>query len=315
MTFLPFVCLGIGIILGVFIKDKRFKNYSEKLSTIVLSLLMITIGMNIGIDTSVRENFAEIGLNCVVISLMAIGFSVLFILLCEKTVLPLKALSKELEEKNLSLQQEGAEEQSGDTTLIFLMPVSIIFGLLLGRILQEKISSLMIDRGFTLFLILLYVCVGISQGGEKGIFKFLKLLGAKILLIPLCILVGSITGGIIAGKILNLPVVVSVISASGMGYYSITGAFMTNSYGLGVGAYGFIVNILREMLTILLMPFLIKISLGSPIAGGGAGNMDTMLMPVTKFVGAPLGVVTLFTGTVLTIIVPFLLPLLASILK
>lgn len=314
MTFLPFICLAIGIILGVLIKDKRLKNYSEKLSTIVLALLMITIGLNIGIDTSVRENFAKIGLNCVVISLMAIGSSVLFIVLCEKTVLPLKSLSKELEEKNLFLYQEGAEEQSRDTTLIFLMPVSIILGLILGRLFQEKISSLMIDKCFTLFLILLYVCVGISQGTEKGLFKFLKLLGVKIVLIPLCILVGSITGGIIAGKILNLPAVVSVISASGMGYYSITGAFMTNSYGLEVGAYGFIVNILREMLTILLMPFLIKISLGSPIAGGGAGNMDTMLMPVTKFVGAPLGVVTLFTGTILTVIVPFLLPLLASIL-
>lgn len=315
MTVLPFICLAIGIILGIFIKDNRLKIYSEKLSTAVLSLLMLTIGLGIGIDNAVRKNFAEIGLNCIVISLSAIAFSVIFIVLCEKTVLPLKALSKELEEKNLSLNQEGEEEQpSGDTFLVFLMPVSVISGLLLGKFFQEKISSLMIDRGFTIFLITLYICVGISQGSEKGILNFLKLLGIKIIWIPICILAGSITGGIIAGKILNLPAVVSVISASGMGYYSITGAFMTNSYGLAVGAYGFIVNILREMLTIILMPFLIKISLGSPIAGGGAGNMDTMLMPVTKFVGAPLGIVTLFTGTILTIIVPFLLPLLASIL-
>ncbi len=97
-----------------------------------------------------------------------------------------------------------------------------------------------------------------------------------------------------------------------MSYYSITGAFMTEAYGLEVGAYGFLVNVMREFLTVL-MPVLVKISKGSPIAGGAAGNMDTMLAPVTKFVGVRLGLVTLVTGTVLTFVVPFLLPLMAAV--
>ena len=62
------------------------------------------------------------------------------------------------------------------------------------------------------------------------------------------------------------------------------------------------------------MPLLVKISKGSPIAGGAAGNMDTMLVPITKVVGADLGLVTLITGTILTFIVPFLLPFLSNIL-
>ena len=37
--------------------------------------------------------------------------------------------------------------------------------------------------------------------------------------------------------------------------------------------------------------------------------MDTMLVPVTKFVGIELGLVTLITGTLLTFLVPFILPL------
>lgn len=44
-------------------------------------------------------------------------------------------------------------------------------------------------------------------------------------------------------------------------------------------------------------------------------EMDTMLAPVTKFVGVHLGLVTLFTGTILTIIVPFLLPLISYIVN
>ena len=210
-------------------------------------------------------------------------------------------------------QEETNEVSDSDSKLVWIMPGSLIFGLLLGFLFQNNISSYFIDISFSIFLTILYICVGISQGSDKDIFNYLKLLGIKIVLLSIAILIGSITGGFIAGKVLNIPLNISVISASGMCYYSITGAFMTNTYGLEVGTYGFIVNILREVFTILLMPILIKISLGSPIAGGGAGNMDTMLMPVTKFVGARLGMVTLLTGTILTFIVPILLPLLASL--
>lgn len=316
MTILPFVCLSIGILLGFFIKNKHFIIYSEKLSTIALSLLMLSIGLGIGIDNTIMENFLKIGFNCIVISLSAIIFSIFFTIICEKTVLPLKNLDEELSIKNITFSNNSTEKQEktnkNDSNLVWIMPGSLTFGLLLGFLFKNNISSYIIDISFSIFLIILYICVGISQGSDKNIFNYLKLLGFKIIWLSLAILVGSIIGGFIAGKLLNIPLNISIISASGMCYYSITGAFMTNTYGLEVGTYGFIVNILREVFTILLMPILIKISLGSPIAGGGAGNMDTMLMPVTKFVGARLGMVTLLTGTILTFIVPFLLPLLAS---
>ena len=99
-----------------------------------------------------------------------------------------------------------------------------------------------------------------------------------------------------------------------MSYYSITGAYMTQVYGIEAGTYGFIVNVMREFFTVLLLPLLIKISKGSPIAGGAAGNMDTMLVPVTKFVGKELGLVALITGAILTFSVPFILPFFYGIL-
>ena len=89
---------------------------------------------------------------------------------------------------------------------------------------------------------------------------------------------------------------------------------MTQTYGLTFGTYGFIVNVLREFFTVLIMPLLIKISRGSPIAGGAAGDMDTMLAPITKFVGSGLSLVTLLTGMILTFIVPILLPVLTEVL-
>lgn len=52
----------------------------------------------------------------------------------------------------------------------------------------------------------------------------------------------------------------------------------------------------------------------SAIAGGAAGNIDTILVPVTKFVGTELGLVALITGVILTFAVPFILPFLYGIL-
>ena len=160
---------------------------------------------------------------------------------------------------------------------------------------------------------MLYIGVGIFLGSNLKVLKYVKEIGIKILLIPLVIVIGSILGGAIAGKILGIPVNISVISAGGMGYYSLTGAFMTSKFGIEAGTYGFIVNIMREFFTVLFLPILIKISKGSAIASGGAGNMDTMLMPVTKFVGAELGLVTLITGIILTFFVPIILPILERI--
>lgn len=79
------------------------------------------------------------------------------------------------------------------------------------------------------------------------------------------IFIGSIVGGFLAGTIMGVPLRISVMSAGGMSYYSITGAYMTQAYGIEGGTYGFIVNVMREFFTVLLLPLLIKISKGSLI--------------------------------------------------
>lgn len=324
MTVLPFVCLAIGIIMGLFIKSKGFLLLADKISTLALVCLMMTIGIGIGLNESIMINLARIGFNCVVISISAILFSVLATVICERTVLPLEKMNDELKKKNLSISgvegehrpdepEQGQDEKK--SPLVWMMPLSIVMGLILGIFLRNMLPPTAISKFFTIFLIILYVCVGISQGSNRSVFSYIRLLGVRVLWLPFAILAGSLSGGLISGIILGLPLHTSMISASGMSFYSLTGAYMTQTYGIETGTYGFIVNVMREFFTVLAMPFLVKISKGSPIAGGAAGNMDTMLAPVTKFVGVQLGLVTLITGTVLTFLVPFLLPLLSSVLR
>ncbi len=180
--------------------------------------------------------------------------------------------------------------------------------------LNASLCRGILDTALTISLIFLYTGVGVSLGENKEVFQYIKRLGARVLFMPAAIFAGCICGGLISGLLLGLPLSYSVISASGMGYYSLTGAFMTETFGIEAGTYGFIVNVSRDVFTVALLPILSKISKGSPIASGAAGCMDTMLVPVTKAVGPELGMVALISGTILTFVVPVWLPVIWAFL-
>ncbi|QZY54434.1 lysine exporter LysO family protein [Crassaminicella profunda] len=318
MTILPFICLGIGFIVGFQKMTDKFLKTTDFIVNITLIVLMLTIGMNIGVNNSIMSKLNMIGINCFVIALLAIIFSVIFTLLVEKTILPLDKIRENLNAENMNLDNEvnvSEEEKKELSPLVLIMPLSIALGVILGYFVMPKEKAYLLGYILTATLIFLYIGVGISLGNNRSVFKYIKVLGVRIIFISLAIFLGSIAGGFIAGSILNLPPEISVMSSSGMSYYSLTGAYMTKVYGIEIGTYGFVVNVMREFFTVLLLPLLIKISKGSPIAGGAAGNMDTMLMPITKFVGPELGLVTLITGTILTFAVPFVLPILYGVFQ
>lgn len=315
MTVIPFVCLLIGGLIGFKKSTDAFLKRVDALTSVVLILLMLTIGTNIGANDSVMFQLDKIGINCAVIAFCAIFFSVLGVWIVEKTVLPLDKIREQLTSEKISLDVEKeADEKKKTSPLVFIMPVSIITGILLGFFFFPKEYIGALDHILIGTLILLYIGVGIGIGSNKDVLKYIKLVGFRVVYLSVAIFAGSLTGGFVAGAVMDIPFTASVISASGMSYYSITGAYMTQAYGIETGTYGFIVNVMREFFTVLILPFLIKIGKGAPIASGAAGDMDTMLMPVTKFVGPELGLVALITGTILTFAVPFILPLLHGIL-
>lgn len=310
---MPFLCLATGFFIGMRNLTERMLKKIDGIINVALVVLMLTIGINIGINDSVMSNLDSIGLHCLAISLSAIAFSVLFTVIIEKTVLPLDKLMEKLSSENININSEidiSKEEKSENSRLIWIMPVSIVIGVMLGYFLVSYIQTFLLDYMLIGSLIILYVSVGISLGSNRKVFKYIRILGFRVIYISAAVLAGSLMGGFVAGTLLGIPLHTSVMSASGMSYYSLTGAYMTQVYGIQAGTYGFVVNVMREFFTVLLLPLLIKISMGSPIASGAAGNMDTMLVPVTKFVGVELGLVTLITGVILTFVVPFILPVL-----
>ncbi|MDY5773929.1 MAG: lysine exporter LysO family protein, partial [Bacteroidaceae bacterium] len=101
---------------------------------------------------------------------------------------------------------------------------------------------------------------------------------------------------------------------AGMGYYSLSSIFITTYKGAELGTVALVSNIIRELITLLLAPILVKyFSKLAPIAAGGATTMDTTLPIITRYSGQSLVIVSIFHGFVTDFSVPFLVTFLCSI--
>ena len=306
--YIPFICIAIGTLIN-------WKGLPEKLLDIIniimnsaLMLLMAVVGLNVGTSREVLDNIGRIGLNCIIMCLSSVFFAILIIAVMEKTILPLEEIRlKLLKEKGLDLK--AAPETKGVDPLMICMPLAIILGLLLGIFVFPDISGKTLDTLLNISLVFLYTGAGVSLATNKIAFLYIKKLGLRILLIPLGIFVGGLISGFLMAKVLGVDMCWSVTASSTMGYYSLPGAYMTEAYGVEAGIYGFMVNIFRDIVTVTLMPLIKRISKGAPLASGAGGCMDSMFIPVTRAVGPELGIAGLISGTIITVFVPFWLPL------
>ena len=110
MTWMPFLCLSIGLVFGIRDLPSKVLEGIDRIINFALIVLMLTIGSHIGINDSVMSNLPFIGIHCVVISLSAILFSVILTVLAEKTILPLEELKERLFSENLNVNQEVSIE-------------------------------------------------------------------------------------------------------------------------------------------------------------------------------------------------------------
>lgn len=307
-VYIPFICLAVGAAINWKGLPAPVLKAFDYCTNGALLLLMLVIGLNIGVSDKVMSNLGNIGFNCIVISLVAIAVSVFFVYLAERTIMPLEKIRLQLAAENNRLDSQLDSNGSGFSPLVIIMPLCIAIGIVLGYLYMSDISPSTLSLTLTVSLIFLYTGVGVSVASNKSVFTYIKKLGFRVLFMPIAVFLGCVIGGFLSGLLLGVPVSWSTLSASGMGYYSLTGAFLTENYGIEAGTYGFIVNVSRDVFTVMLLPILSKISKGSPIASGAAGCMDSMLVPVAKVVGPELAMVALISGTILTFLVPLWLP-------
>ena len=154
----------------------------------------------------------------------------------------------------------------------------------------------------------LMLCVGISIGSDSKTLNSFKRINPTYYLLPISTIIGTLGGCALISFMLPERTIAEIMAVgSGFGYYSLSSIFITEYKGAELGTIALLSNIIREVIALLFAPFFVKyFGKLAPIAVGGATTMDTTLPVILKFSGKEFLVVSLFSGFVLDISVPFL---------
>lgn len=157
-------------------------------------------------------------------------------------------------------------------------------------------------------LYMLMFLVGVTIGGDTTAWKMLKSVSGKIFLVPLSVIIGTLIGaGLVSIGINGLSLKESLAVSAGFGYYSLSSILITEISGETLGIIALLSNIFREIITLVAAPlFAAYCHKLAPIASGGATSMDTTLPIIVKTVGKNYAIISIVSGTILTILVPFI---------
>ncbi|MDE6154222.1 MAG: lysine exporter LysO family protein [Muribaculaceae bacterium] len=189
-----------------------------------------------------------------------------------------------------------------------------IVGAICGYAGVIDIDRLGFDLSFVALAALIF-CVGISIGHNiNDIRTNLRTLGARMLLLPVATILGTMAGCIAVSAMMPSRSMTDVLAVgSGFGYYSLSSIFITEYRGAELGTIALLANIFREIITLLCAPLLCKV-FGplAPISSGGATSMDTTLPIITAASGKKFAVLSVYHGFVVDFSVPFLVTLFCS---
>jgi len=198
-----------------------------------------------------------------------------------------------------------------------LLIIGFVFiGILVGYLFALQDIAFYLDNIVSILLCLILFLVGIDIGRNRGkIMSHFKDIGINIIILPLSIIIGTFLGSLFASFITGLKIREALAVGAGFGWYSLSAIIISKIYSYDLGIIAFVSNVIREVLSILFIPFIAKyIGKMETIASAGATAMDTTLPLITRFTDSETAVLSFITGVILSSLVPILIPIILSFL-
>lgn len=186
----------------------------------------------------------------------------------------------------------------------------VIGGVVIGMFAKDWLTG--VDELVTGLLYVLLFLIGcqLRQGNHRLRKLFLNVQGVIIALVTIAT---TLLAGWIGSLILGLSWNQGLAVVSGFGWYSLSGILIT---GLGdpvLGTTAFLLDLSREILALMLIPFLARLNSHMSVGYSGATAMDFTLPMLGKFHGAQIVPVCIASGFIMSILVPILIPLFMGI--
>ncbi|MEI7503586.1 MAG: lysine exporter LysO family protein, partial [Paludibacter sp.] len=152
-------------------------------------------------------------------------------------------------------------------------------------------------------------------GNDPSSFKKFRHLNPRLLFLPLMTIAGTLLGVLAVSFFMkNSSVSECLAVGSGFGYYSLSSILITQYKGIELGTIALLSNIMREVITLLFAPWIVKyFGKLSPISAGGATTMDTTFPIIVRNSGKDYAIVSIYHGFILDFTVPFLVTFFCSL--
>jgi uncharacterized membrane protein YbjE (DUF340 family) len=153
----------------------------------------------------------------------------------------------------------------------------------------------------------LMLSVGLSIGQQPETVRKFRSIHSRVLLLPAVVIGGTWLGALAVSLFFGHKTTEFLAMGSGFGYYSLSSIIITEYKGIELGTIALLSNIVREVLTLLLAPFMVRyFGRLAPIAVGGATTMDTTFPVIVNTSGNEFAIIAIYSGFILDFSVPFL---------
>ncbi|WP_414931221.1 lysine exporter LysO family protein [Vibrio europaeus] len=177
-------------------------------------------------------------------------------------------------------------------------------GLIIGLLVPFDLSWVDTASEWILFLLLFFIGI---QLRNSGLTLRQILLNKHGIVIAIVIIASSLLGGLIAALILDIDVFRGLAMASGFGWYSLAGILMGDAFGPVYGGASFMIELLRELVALVLIPLFIRTKPCTSIGYAGATAMDFTLPVIQTTGGVRCVPIAIVSGFILSLLVPVLM--------
>lgn len=186
---------------------------------------------------------------------------------------------------------------------------SVLGGFLLGLSQWAPLRHAATVSEYALILMLFLVGVQLRSSGMTLRQITINRRGMLVALVSLC---SALVGGVMAALLLDLPIKTGLALASGFGWYSLSGILMSESFGPVIGSAAFFNDLLRELITIMLIPLLITRQRSMTLGLSGATSMDFTLPILQRTGGMEIVPAAIVHGFIMSLLAPILIALFSA---
>ena len=308
MLSLLFVLAGVAAGMRLSAPLIKVERFSGRALDALLLCLVFSTSLTFGLDPNVSRSLGSLGLKSLLSAVLSIAGSVCATALWGRAV---KCRAASTPEDNGSHGTGDRAPSLSPRALSMAVLTSAALGWALGLALSPSAAGMSVWCGAasTGSLWTLLVLIGYDLGKSR-VWRGMREYGILAFTLPLAIAGGTLAGSACAGLLTGVPFGQALSAGSGFGWYSMAGATALRQAGAETGAYVFLSNLWRELLTVALVPFLpgtAHPALGA--AMGGATAMDSTLPAIKRSLGDEAASWGLISGTTLSALSPLALSL------